>query len=266
MTLKRKKLLILHNFGGVGKSTLGACLIHPRVGGELMSIETNNTDAERYGVRVHRYAATQYEGYYRDPRRFSVFGNTLTDVGASNVEAFIDKLIRASGLDQFDYVVVPATQGDRGQIETITTIQTLLDNVGVAPERLRVILNMVKKPTRTAPIEGEFAQLFAYAESESRVKLNPNCYLPQLELFSYLAAANRSWSDVANDHTDYDAKIEEAVKARDLAAEERAMDNALLQEMTRQARDIMDNAWKELDIEVEQPAPKVAQALAAPTE
>jgi hypothetical protein len=146
MTLKRKKLLILHNFGGVGKSTLGACLIHPRVGGELMSIETNNTDAERYGVRVHRYAATQYEGYYRDPRRFSVFGNTLTDVGASNVEAFIDKLIRASGLDQFDYVVVPATQGDRGQIETITTIQTLLDNVGVAPERLRVILNMVKKP------------------------------------------------------------------------------------------------------------------------
>jgi hypothetical protein len=44
------------------------------------------------------------------------------------------------------------------------------------------------------------------------------------------------------------------------------MDNALLQEMTRQARDIMDNAWKELDIEVEQPAPKVAQALAAPTE
>ena len=150
MKLKRKKLLILHNFGGVGKSTLGACLIHPRVGGELMSIETNNTDAERYGVRVHRYAATQYEGYYRDLRRFSVFGNTLTDVGASNVEAFIDKLIRASGLDQFDYVVVPATQGDRGQIETITTIQTLLDNVGVAPERLRVILNMVKKPTRNS--------------------------------------------------------------------------------------------------------------------
>ncbi|MGF7001347.1 hypothetical protein [Paraburkholderia sp. GAS32] len=265
--MRGKNLLILHNFGGVGKSTIGGCLIHPRVGGELMSIETNNTDAERYGVRVRRYAAAQYSDYYRDLRRFSVYGNTVTDVGASNAEAFIDKVNESGGRDQFDYIVVPATQNDRGQIETITTIQTLLDNVGVDPDRIRVVLNMVRKPVRTAPIEGEFTHLFAFAEQDRRVKINPKCYIPQLQLFSHLAAANRSWLDVVNDRTDYSAKIMEAINAGDTTAEELACDNALLQEMAGQARDILDRAWAELNIDIHEPARKVAApATSVPTE
>ncbi|CAN7745099.1 hypothetical protein LJR267_010471 [Paraburkholderia hospita] len=189
-----KKILIIHNFGGVGKSTIAGCLIHPRTGGEILSVESSNLDASAYGLPVHQYNAAEYTEFYRDLRRYSALGNVISDIGASNVEEFIDHLIKSGGHEQFDYVVVPATQGMRGETETTTTLLTLLDNVGVAPARLRVVFNQVDKARRTAPIEHYFPRLFAFAKQDGRVQLNPNCWLPKLDVFSVLASATRSWS------------------------------------------------------------------------
>jgi len=252
-----KKFLILHNFGGVGKSTVAGCLIHPRIGGEILSIESNNLDAAIYGLPVRRYAATQYSDFYGDLRRYSVFGNTITDVGASNVEAFVDHLIQSGGHEQFDYVVVPATQGIRGETETITTLQTLLDSVGFAPARIRVVLNMVEKATRKTPIETHFRRLFGYAMADGRFQLNPKCWIPRMGVFSILASANRTWSSVVTDQTDYDAKIKEARDAQKKRDEDEAVNNALLQQMVRQAAGIMNDAWNAMNIDIAAaPAPE----------
>ncbi|CAN7744414.1 hypothetical protein LJR267_010488 [Paraburkholderia hospita] len=169
-----KKILIISNYGGVGKSTLAGCLIHPRTGGEILSVESNNLDASAYGLPVHQYAAAEYTQYYADLRRYSAFGNTISDIGASNVEKFIDHLIKSGGHEQFDYVVVPATVGMRGESESISTLLTLLDNVGVAPARIRVVLNQVDKCRRNTPIEQHFERLFAFADQDGRVQSTRN--------------------------------------------------------------------------------------------
>ncbi|WP_109476936.1 hypothetical protein [Paraburkholderia sp. C35] len=249
-----KKILIIHSFGGVGKSTIAGCLIHPRTGGELLSVESSNLDASAYDLRVHRYNAAEYTEFYTDFRRYSALGNVIADIGASNVEKFIDHLIKSGGHEQFDYVVVPATQKVRGETETITTLQTLLDVVGIAPARIRVVFNKVDKARTNAPIEQYFPRLFAFAGQDGRIQLNPNCWIPELEVFSVLASATRSWSSVRSDHTDYDAKINEATIAQETRAIEQAANNALMQTMVRQASRYVDPAWDALNIDIAEPA------------
>jgi hypothetical protein len=251
-----KKILIIHNFGGVGKSTIAACLIHPRTGGEILSVESSNLDASAYGLPVHQYAAAEYTEFYGDLRRYSAFGNTISDIGASNVEKFIDHLIKSGGHEQFDYVVVPATAGMRGETESITTLLTLLDSVGVAPARIRVVLNQVDKARRNTPIEKHFERLFAFANQDGRVQLNPKCWLPKLDVFSILASATRSWSSVRSDHTDYDSKIKEAHLAKQTRAVDEAVNNALMQELVGRASQYVDAAWDALDIDIAEPVPE----------
>lgn len=266
--MKRKYLnfAIAHNFGGVGKSTIGACLLYPRVGGQLLSIESNNTGAERYGIPVHRYAAAQYREYYEDLRRFAFVGNTITDIGASNIESFIDRLVEAGSYDRLDYWVVPVTQSDRGQVESISTIRTLLDNVGIDPDRLRVVLNMVKMPQKNGPVEAQFPYLFTFADQDRRVKINPKCAIPSLDVFSVLATSGRSWQEVQNDKTDYDVKFAQAMAARDEVGQEVALRNQYMQEMVAQAQNLMNSAWTALDIAVPvispAPCPVAAEATA----
>ena len=248
--MKRKHInvLLANNFGGVGKSTVAACLLHPRVGGQLLSIETNNTGAERYGLPIRRYAALQYREYYDDLRRFAFVGNTITDFGASNIERFIDRLHEAGSHDRFDYYVVPVTQTDRGQIESITTLQTLLDTIGVDPERIRVVLNMVKTHRADDPIEAVFPELFAFAGQDQRVKVNPKCAIPSLDVFSLLATSGRSWQDVQNDRTDYDDVYAEAMATCDQGGQDIALRNQYLQELVAQAQNLMNRAWNEMNI------------------
>lgn len=248
--MKRKhiNILLANNFGGVGKSTIGACLLHPRVGGQILSIETNNTGAERYGLPIHRYAAEQYREYYDDLRRFAFVGNTTTDVGASNIERFIKRLTEAGSHDRFDYYVVPATQTDRGQIESITTLQTLLDTIGVDPDRIRVVLNNVTINRKDGPIEAEFPHLFAFADQDRRVKINPKCAIPSLDVFSLLATSGRSWQQVQDDKTDYDDVYADAMAAGDQVGQDVALRNQYLQELVAQAQKLMNQAWNEMGI------------------
>ncbi|MEM5384114.1 hypothetical protein VSR68_11020 [Paraburkholderia phymatum] len=173
----------------------------------------------------------------------------------------------AGSHDRFDYYVVPATQSDRGQIESITTIRTLLDKVGADPDRIRVVLNMVTMHKKNGPVEAVFPHLFAFADQDRRVKINPKCAIPSLDVFSLLATSGRSWQDVQNDKTDYDVAFAEAMASGDEVGQDVALRNQFLQELVAQAQNLMNRAWTELDIAVPVNSPTargVATAEAAP--
>jgi hypothetical protein len=242
MTTRLKHLLIINGYSGVGKSTMGAVLVAPRFGGEIMSIETANKDGERYGQKVHRFSAEDFPDYSK--ALFGAKTRTVTDVGASNYVWFLDQLDVYGGLENYDTVLTPADPSDRGQIETISTIQTLL-TAGLDPARLRIILNKSKKPTPKNPLQRQFS--FLWANLPEEVSINPKCYVPHLPLFQHLAYANLSWDEVVDDHTDYRQKTEEALSkgATDVEA---LVKRRILQQMVRQTQQYLDDAYRELHI------------------
>src|SRR5699024_8581823 len=68
----------------------------------------------------------------------------IVDVGSSNIETFIKKLTSYKGSQEdFDYFIIPTTPQNKQQMDTLVTIETLLD-LDVEPERIKVIFNMVE--------------------------------------------------------------------------------------------------------------------------
>jgi hypothetical protein len=45
-------ILVIHQVGSIGKSTISAVIVRPRLGGKFYSIEDLDTDGERYGEKV----------------------------------------------------------------------------------------------------------------------------------------------------------------------------------------------------------------------
>jgi hypothetical protein len=249
-------ILVLHNYGGIGKSTIAGVMLYPRFGGELFSIETANDDASRFGIPVRRFAATEFPAYFQMLTLATT--NTITDVGASNFVQFLNHLGRHGGLHLFDHVVVPAEPSDRGQLETIKTIMTLF-NAGLQADRLRIVLNKVE--TQAVEIVGaahqdthqtirsQFIDLVAYAETEPRLQINLDCYLPPLQLFASMAAANCSWDDLISDTTDYRGLLVQTGKDNPRGPERLRLSQRLfLQTMAQKADTVLTRAYNALNL------------------
>src|ERR1700730_11143172 len=153
-------ILILHTAGLVGKSTITASVLYPRVGADpiVLSVETLCQDASRYVFPAERFRAAECPAIMR--RVQLAESSVIVDVGASNFVAFLQKLSNNPGsLDDFDIVLVITTPDARVQQETISTIETLAD-VGLDPSKIRILFN---RADREASVPTQFEHVVAYA-------------------------------------------------------------------------------------------------------
>jgi hypothetical protein len=257
-------ILIIHQNGSVGKTTLASFIVRPRLGGRLFSLDKVEADAERYGESVVRYAEEHYVDYLEDLVMCRHASNTLTDVGSNRWNSFVDSLKNSGGLELFDFVLVPTDLTDKAQEGTLVTAETLF-SAGLDPARLRIVLNKARSPSPLDPIEKQYPLLFAAAAGDPRIPLNPNCYIAELPIFSYLAQANLTWHDAVNDDADYDSLLAEATRDR-RSQEERLVitRKLLLTAQAKKAKPIFDAVYRSLNIGAPtSSAPDVAAAAGA---
>jgi hypothetical protein len=188
------KIAVLSYSGNVGKTTIARHLLAPRIDGcEVISVESINADAQQQGaLRGDQYGAlSDY---------LATIDAAVVDVGASNVEEFLDRMRQFRGShEEFDYYIVPAVANMKQQEDTVATLDTLLD-IGIQPERIRLVLNMVGR----GDVESDFALVRAYAESRHPALFNPQCTISQNEVFERAKqSADGQIADLANDETDY---------------------------------------------------------------
>jgi hypothetical protein len=206
------KILVIHSAGFVGKSTLTASLLQPRLPGawRVYSVEQQNQDASRYGIAVIRYRATEFPAMWQDMVMDD--SHVLVDVGASNYLAFMNQLRQVPGtINDFDLVIVPCTPDHRAQDETAATIDDL-SRLGLTPEKLRVIFN--RSAADGTPIEREYRNVVAYLTARPKYTLYEDLVLPDRACHTDLGAAGRSISEVLTDSTNYAAALELAVKQK----------------------------------------------------
>lgn len=202
------KVAVLNYTGTVGKTTVAAHLLSPRMNdAPFYAVETINETAEGVGLDVHKSRGKEFSSLFK---KLLVIDNAIVDVGASNIEEFLGGMIKFEDSHlEFDYFVVPVTSGSKEQKETISMIATLAD-LGIPPEKIRVVFNRVE-----IDAGDEFTPLLNFVKKSKLCVANPEAAIFENELFDMLTVKKLTISSVLADETDYKARVRELGKEGD---------------------------------------------------
>ncbi len=194
------KIAIVNYTGTVGKTTIAAHLLSPRMGdAPIFAIESINETAAGLGVNVEQIKGDKFRELFR---KLFALDDAIIDVGASNIEDFLDGMVKFDESHlEFDYFVIPLTSGTKEQKETIAMIGTLAD-FGVPAEKIRLVFNRVD-----ADVTDEFSYVVNYVKKEKNAIANPDAAIFESELFDALGVKKITVEALLKDETDYKALL-----------------------------------------------------------
>lgn len=209
------KVAILNFSGNVGKSTIAAHLLVPRLpGAKLFSIESINMGVDADGLEAETMKGKKF-GELVD--ELLVLDDAIVDVGASNVEDFLALMQRYAGShEDFDLFIVPTMKERKVQQDTINTLAALAA-LGIERGRIRVVFNKVEADEA---VEDEFAAIFGQAMTTKSFKVDSALTIYANEVFERLKGSGKTLGEVMADETDYRSQVK-------AAADEDARDQAL---------------------------------------
>jgi hypothetical protein len=200
------RILVACQVGRTGKSTIADTVLATRLGGKIFSVESVNQDASQYGAKVVVYRADDMLKLRED---MSLADHpVIVDLGASDFGLFVEKMGAANLFMDFTHSVIVTDPTQRGQEEAITTYQTLR-GLGISPSKFRFVLN---KARLVRKLQVQFGILFTEAKEDPDFPLNPNCWLPEHDLFIGLHESGQGYREVLDDKTDYQPLINKAIK------------------------------------------------------
>ena len=196
------KVAVLNFSGNVGKTTVAAHLLKPRMGdAPIYSIESLNVDASADGLEVEKMRGKKFGALVDE---LMLLDEAIVDVGASNVEDFLKLMQQYAGShEEFDFFVVPVVKEKKVQADTVNTLRAL-KQIGVDKKRIRLVFNKVEVDET---VEDEFAALFGLAESEKSFVIRAESAIYSNEVFERLKTAGKSLGDITADETDYRARL-----------------------------------------------------------
>lgn len=200
------KAAVLNYTGTVGKTTIAAHMLAPRMNAPVIAVESINETASTSGVTVDKIRGDRFKEIFK---KMMDVPDAVIDIGASNIEDFLTGMTKFEDSHlEIDYYLIPVTSGTKEQRETMNIID-VLSEFGISADRIRVIFNRVESDA-----EEEFAPIFSYAKKTGKCTVNPAASIFENELFDMLAIKKMTVSALVADGTDYRAKIREETDAK----------------------------------------------------
>lgn len=174
------KVVVAGISGNVGKSTLSAHMLVPRIAyAKLLIVESINQDTQDLVGSSEKIRGEEFKKIYME---LVVNEDIVVDVGASNAEAFFEGLASFNkGYDEVDFFVIPAVPGAKEQAESVKTAR-MLAAMGVERNKIRVIFNRVRRS-----VEDEFPELLNAASEFDCFIANPKCMVFENDIYEDLA-------------------------------------------------------------------------------
>jgi len=202
--------------GNVGKTMITREVFAPRLPDlRVMQVESINADeaavgtAGRDAVRPETLIAAQFDMLHEA----LMLGQALiVDIGASNVEEYLNRLDEAAGAhEDYGFFVVPVVPARKQLQDTIKTIELLAD-LGVEPDRIRVVFNQVealRNETDEVAIGRAFGPLIEFFRRVGGFRLDMAASIPKSDAFPAAAALGTTVYAINADETDYKAGLAE---------------------------------------------------------
>ena len=226
------KTCVLNLSGNVGKSTLAVHLLAAFTpASRIVSVESVNASAadDVQGLDVEELSASRFKEIFRE---IMANDEVIVDVGASNVAAFMNEMTRfRSAVGEFDLVLVPTVPADKQQRDTIATIDWL-SKLGIDGKRVRVIFNQYTTDV-LEPVEVVYAQVLGYGAAEGRGKAvyEPHAVIERNEAFELAKGSGKTVRELASNDQDWKQARNDAKKAGDMDALERAMSGQMTHDL-----------------------------------
>lgn len=198
------KLCVINFSGNVGKTTIAAHLLKPRMNDpQVFSVESFNSGIENEGVedaeiiKGKRFADLTNEILIAD--------EAIVDVGASNVETFLMLMSQYAGSHKdYDYYIIPTVSQKKQLTDTISTIKTLSE-MGIPAEKIKIVFNRVEYD-EIDELDA-FASLIGFHSTNPIFTFNEKSVVLINDIFDGLKKVNKTLSDLVADKTDFKAII-----------------------------------------------------------
>lgn len=215
------KIAVMNFSGNAGKSTVARHLLAPRMGNApIIPVETINSD-ETDEAKVDAISGKEFDELIET---ISLLDSVVVDVGASNVETFINKMSQYRGShEDFDLFVIPTVPKTKQIRDTISTIETLRE-MGVPANKIRVVFNMIEYDQ---DIERVFSSLFLYQSKYKSFVLDKNAVIHVSDLFGKLRDGDTILG-ILSDDTDLKAELRNAATSEEKVAISRQIANKRL--------------------------------------
>lgn len=235
------KICVLNISGNVGKTTISIHMLRPRIkDANIISVENLNSGIEDFKLEDAETIKGKRFGELADS--VLLVEAVIVDVGASNVEDFLNLMAQYSGShEDYDFFVIPATSQEKQIKDTITTIQ-LVSDLGVPAEKIRVLFNSVELDDSMEL--DEFNALFGYHHLKPSFTINKAAFVLKNEVFDGLKQANMTLDAIASDKSDYKAEIRKKDASED--DKEQALRMLALQRLAAGANTNLDSAFNAL--------------------
>lgn len=198
------KVVVLNYSGNVGKTTLCQTLLLPRIqNASYYKVETINSTGNDDGDQV---AAARFNKLIED---ISIEDSAVVDVGSSNVEMFISKMLEFKGShEEIDYFIIPVTPDEKQVRDTLSIYSTLIGH-GVDKDSIKIIINRVEKDWRDPGHEiDDLVELDGLGEIIT-LKGYPLVVYDE-EYYGRFFNDPRSHEEIVNDDTDYNQMKKDA--------------------------------------------------------
>ena len=227
------KICVINFSGNVGKSVISQHLLKPRLeNSEIIAVESINSDGTNdEKIKGKRYSDIMYKVMEHD--------NAIIDVGASNVEDFIQQMNKAIGShEEFDYFIVPTIYKNKQITDTVATIEALSE-MGIEKERIRVLFNLIDEDTI---LRKDFAPIF---ETTDIASISINAVIQENELFNRLHEIENfsSINNLVIDDTNYRELIQQTNDKSERLIYSRRLG---LKRLAVGVERMLDNTFKEL--------------------
>jgi hypothetical protein len=200
------KLAVINYTGTVGKTTVAAHLLAPRLGNApIIAVESINETAASLGASVEQIKGERFKDLLG---KLLVADGLIVDVGASNSEDFLIGMAKFEGAhNEFDHFIVPVTGGTKEQRETVALLQVLAAQ-GIPAAKIRLLFNRVD-----TDVTDEFGIVLKHTEKHRTATANPAAAVYENELFDLLAAKKLPLTKLLADPKDYKALLQEHKQA-----------------------------------------------------
>lgn len=231
------KIVMVNKSGSVGKTTLSAHMIYPRLDEiKFYALESSNLTASEFGIKVKTFDSTQFKETVRDSFHYD---NAVFDVGGSkNFTDFYGQMQETdTGHMNFDYFFIPTIADEKAEKETLDTIISLL-KLGIDPSKLRIVYNRVKALTEFTFVPSAAEK---YGIKSTSVKDSP--------VFASLLSMKMTVPDliaVPGDAKEWRQKATEAKKGS--SEFNKAYEMYYAKDMVSRVVNDLDKSWAELEI------------------